>query len=73
MIAALLPVAAAMTPEADSTANVPMAITQPLGTMAATPFAGDGQPRPVPECGLIVLVGSGLLGLAAVVRRTTGV
>lgn len=46
-----------------------MAITQPLGDMA------DALPRtnaaPLPETGMLVLVGTGLFGLAAVVRRAT--
>jgi hypothetical protein len=73
MMTALLPVAAAMTPDPDAAANVPMAITQPLGTMTTTPFDDDDHSGPVPESGLIVLVGTGLLGLAAIVRRTTGI
>jgi hypothetical protein len=63
---ALLPIMAAVPPEtAASTLNtlppaqMPVAIAQPLGAME------------VPESGLLVLVGSALLGLASVVRRTT--
>ena len=73
MISALLPVVAAMTPDRTSPSVVPMAITQPLGRVAANPFAAGEQTRSLPEAGLTLLVGSGLLGLAAVVRRTTGI
>lgn len=65
---ALLPVAAAVSAEpADSTTTVPVAIAQPLVTVS--PFNG-GTPM-IPESGLLVLVGSGLMGLASIVRKTT--
>lgn len=51
-------------------APMAVAITQPLPTLM--PGAGRAYPA-LPESGLMVLVGTGLLGLAAIVRRTTGV
>jgi hypothetical protein len=66
---ALLPVAAAVSPETPPSA-VPVAITQPL-TMSLWPTR-DMHPM-LPESGLLVLIGGGLMGLAAVVRRTTKV
>ena len=69
LVLALLPVAAAVSPDAPEPA-VPVAITQPV-TMS---LVSTQEGRPVlPESGLLVLVGSGLLGLAAVVRRATKV
>jgi hypothetical protein len=72
LMVALLPVAAAVSAEPATTpAPVPMAIAQPLGalgTAAGGPIGG----AMLPESGLMVLVGTGLLGLAAVLRRTTG-
>ena len=62
-------VAAAVSAEPASTMPVPVAIAQPLGTIGpemlapATPI--------LPEAGLLVLVGTGLMGLAAIVRRAT--
>ena len=79
---ALLPIMAAVPPEtATSTlsplppAQMPVAIAQPLGAMEGGPLhAVPGTSRAhamLPESGLLVLVGSALLGLASVVRRTT--
>jgi hypothetical protein len=50
--------------------TAPVAITQPLGTLGngALGFLGKVM---IPEAGLLLLVGSGLMGLAAVVRRAT--
>jgi len=71
---ALLPLIAAVSPEAATSAldalpsgQLPVAIAQPLAVMPAT----TGLNPMLPESGLLVLVGSALLGLAAVVRRTT--
>jgi hypothetical protein len=65
---ALLPVAAAVSAEpANPTTDVPVAIAQPL--VSVNPFGGD-TPM-IPESGLLVLVGSGLMGLASIVRKTT--
>jgi hypothetical protein len=70
LVLALLPVVAAVSPEAVPPTSVPVAIAQPL-TMPLLPANGT---HPVlPESGLLVLVGGGLLGLAAVVRRATKV
>lgn len=52
------------------TAPMAVAITQPLPELM--PGARLAYPA-LPESGLMVLVGSALLGLAAIVRRTTGV
>jgi hypothetical protein len=84
---ALLPIMAAVPPEtAASTLNalplkavppaqMPVAIAQPLGAMEGGPLAAvPGATRAhamLPESGLLVLVGSALLGLASVVRKTT--
>ena len=46
----------------------PVAITQPLGAISASPLFGRAT---LPEFGLLVLVGMGLMGLAAIVRRNT--
>jgi hypothetical protein len=69
VIAAFLPVAAAASAEPTSSTPVPVAIAQPLGTRGTEILTPD---TPLlPETGLLVLVGSGLLGLAAIVRRAT--
>jgi len=69
LIMAFLPVAAAVSAEPSSQTQVPVAIAQPLGTMGAEIVPSD---TPIlPETGLLMLVGSGLMGLAAIVRRTT--
>jgi hypothetical protein len=52
-------------------APIAVALTQPLPKLMPG-TAGLADPA-LPESGLLVLVGSGLLGLAAIVRRTTGV
>jgi hypothetical protein len=65
LITALLPVAAAVSAE-QAASPVPVAITQPLAT--TVPFARGT--RLVSESGLLLIVGTGLLGLAAVMRRT---
>ncbi len=72
---ALLPMIAAVSPEASTSvrdSSVSVAIAQPL---AATPLVaasrrGGSNPM-LPESGMLVLVGSSLIGLAALVRRTT--
>jgi hypothetical protein len=66
LIVALLPVAAAISPEAAAQAEIPVAITQPIAHTAFAPAT-----RTLPESGMLILVGSGLLALAAVVRKTT--
>lgn len=67
LVTALLPVVAAVSSEAASATPVPVAITQPLGSLAS-PIAVT----PVlPESGQLLLVGTALLGLGAAVRRAT--
>jgi hypothetical protein len=70
LVLGLLPVAAAASPDAPppTTTAVPVAIAQPV-TLPA--FTSDRLRPVLPETGLMMLVGSGLLALAAVVRRTT--
>jgi hypothetical protein len=69
LIVALLPVAAAVSAEPTSSTPVPVAIAQPLGTHGTEILTPD---TPVlPESGLLMLVGSALMGLAAIVRRVT--
>jgi hypothetical protein len=81
LVAALLPMAAAMpadappAPPLEPSSRVPVAIAQPLaamdtGVLVSMPTTKG--PARLPESGMLVLVGSALMGLAAVVRRTTG-
>ena len=66
-LVALLPATAAIPAETMAPPDVPLAITATFTTMP-----GDTMyQRRLPETGLILLVGSGLMGLAAVVRRGT--
>jgi hypothetical protein len=66
---AFLPVAAAVSAEPSSQSPVPVAIAQPLAAIGPELMPSD---TPIlPESGLLVLVGSALMGLAAIVRRTT--
>ena len=69
LVLALLPVAAAVSPDAVTPTQVPVAIAQPIASMPLLPRATSG--RLLPEPGLLVLVGTGLMGLAAIVRRST--
>ena len=70
LVLALLPVVAAVPPEAaQPAAPMPVAIAQPLAVMPSP--LGSTPTTVLPETGLLVLVGAGLMGLAAVVRRTT--
>ena len=68
--AVALPLLAAVPPASPSSADVPVAIAQPLGAMTAVRPMAPGRVM-LPESGLLVLVGSGLLGLASIVRRST--
>jgi hypothetical protein len=76
---ALLPLAAAVSPAvAPSTVDggsMPVAIAHPLATIERGPIAAISahsvSRQMQPESGLLVLVGSGLFGLASLVRRTT--
>jgi hypothetical protein len=80
LVAALLPMMAAVPadappPAVDPSSRVPVAIAQPLaamdtGVLVSMPTTKG--PARLPESGMLVLVGSALMGLAAVVRRTTG-
>ena len=79
LVATLLPIVAAMpteqTPPAlEPSQRVPVAIAQPLaamdtGLLVAIP--STSRTARLPETGMLVLVGSALMGLAAVVRKTT--
>jgi hypothetical protein len=79
LVAAVLPIVAAMpseptAPALDPSQRVPVAIAQPLaamdtGILVAIPSTPG--PARLPESGMLVLVGSALMGLAAVVRKTT--
>lgn len=75
---ALLPMIAAVSPEAATSvrdSSVSVAIAQPLAAMdgaplVAVPRRGKSNAT-LPESAMLVLVGSSLLGLAALVRRAT--
>ena len=77
---ALLPIGGAVSPDAVSPVNapqprVPVAISQPLaamdgGALVARP-ASPSSDAMLPEPGMLVLVGTALMGLGAIVRRTT--
>ena len=77
---ALLPLIGAVSPDTPPPVNaapqrVPVAIAQPLavmegGALVAMPKSPVADAM-LPEPGMLVLVGSALMGLAAVVRRTT--
>ena len=79
LVAALLPIVAAMPsepapPALDPSQRVPVAIAQPLaamdtGILVAIPSTPG--PARLPESGMLVLVGSALMGLAALVRKAT--
>ena len=82
LFVALLPIMAAVprdeaSPTRDTLppARVPVAIAQPLGAMSTGPLVAmpstSTQNAMMPESGMLVLVGSALLGLASLVRRTT--
>ena len=69
LLVALLPAMAAVTPEAATAPEVPVALTQPIGRIAQV-FVPPSI-SPVPESAMIMLVGSGLMGLGMIVRRST--
>ena len=78
LMVALLPIMASVSPEAATAARestLPVAIAQPLAAMDGASLVAmprkDGSAPALPESGMLVLVGSALLGLAALVRRTT--
>jgi hypothetical protein len=70
LVLALLPMTAAVARETSATPEIPVAITQPVGDFARILGSSSSS---IPDAGLIMLVGSGLLGLGAIVRRSTRV
>ena len=75
---ALMPLIAAVPPEPPNRQRdsaLPVAIVQPLAGMEAGPLVflpGYNATQPIlPESGLLIIVGSAMLGLATIVRRTT--
>jgi hypothetical protein len=72
LVMALLPMTAAVSTDAATPDEIPVAITQPIGHI--TSALGTSSASPVlPESAMMLLVGSGLLGLGTVVRRSTRV
>ena len=77
LMLALLPLVAAVSSgdgaspaNPESQRRVPVAIAQPLAAIDR-PLVAAGHQAIISEPGMLVLVGSALLGLASVVRRTT--
>lgn len=63
-----LPIAAVASLDAATPTAVPVALTEPL----TTPLMSVAREhRLLSDSGLLMLMGSGLLGLAAIVRRTS--
>ena len=76
LLAALVPLMAAVSPDPAATKpepRLPVAIAQPLASAESAALVAVPRPqgsRPaLPESGMLVLVGSALIGLAALVRR----
>lgn len=70
MLVALLPAAAAMSTSADrQQPEVALSIAQPLSGLTTVGAFGSRDITSTP--GLLLLVGSALIGLASIVRRTT--
>jgi hypothetical protein len=69
---ALMPIIGAVSPDPSATINppsrMPVAIAQPLASTIPSEAGGDAV---LPETGMLLLVGTALMGLAFVVRRTT--
>jgi hypothetical protein len=69
---ALLPIIGAVSPNDSPAINapsrVPVAIAQPLAATLPSETATDAV---LPESGMLLLVGTALMGLAFLVRRTT--
>jgi hypothetical protein len=66
---AFLPLAGGVSAEPSSQTPMPVAIAQPLSAISPEMVPSD---TPVlPESGLLILVGTALMGLASIVRRTT--
>jgi hypothetical protein len=77
LMLALLPLVAAVSSgdgtspaNSESQPRVPVAIAQPLAAIDR-PLVAAGHQAIISESGMLVLVGSALLGLASVVGRTT--
>jgi len=77
---ALVPLVAAVSPEPTPPAHaapprMPVVIAQPLAAMDGTSLvvvpSSPAADAMLPESGMLVLVGTALMGLAAIVRRTT--
>ena len=80
LIAALLPLIAAVSPEAAATPKIdkidstlPVAMAQPLAAVDGAPLVTvarkDGSAPALPEPGMIMLVGATLIGLGSLVRQ----
>jgi hypothetical protein len=69
MLVALLPAAAFMSPATDRPPDVAMSIAQPMSGLTTVRTLGGRDLTSTP--GLLVLVGTALMGLASIVRRTT--
>lgn len=69
---ALLPIIGAVAPNDSQAINapsrMPVAIAQPLAAALPSDTASDAM---LPESGMLLLVGTALMGLAFLVRRTT--
>jgi hypothetical protein len=63
-------VTAAVSTAAATPDEIPLAITQPIGHLSGAFGASKGVPV-LPETAMMMIVGSGLLGLGAIVRRTS--
>jgi hypothetical protein len=70
LVTLALPVAATAVPPDPASRPMPVAIAQPLAAMNA-PLRPATASAALPETGLLVLVGAGLMGLATIVRRAT--
>jgi hypothetical protein len=78
LMMALVPIVASISPEAAAPtmdSRMPVAMAQPLAAVDGAPLVTvrrqDGSNPMLSESALLVLVGSALFGLAAIVRRTT--
>lgn len=77
LLMALVPIVASVPPEPSSSTKIesrlPVAIAQPLASADRVSIVAlpKGIAPAVSESGMLVLVGSALIGLAAIVRRTT--
>ena len=69
LMIALTSVGGAVSAEPALPSDMPIAITQPLGSIGSNLLTRDG--ALLPEPGLLMLVGTGLMGLAAILGRST--